>query len=254
MKLKELVQKAPELPLGEEFQSMFDKQAEISYINTVFSPVNIRRLNLKILSNLADTYKLYIDNVKLKLTPTEFTPEKREAYLYKFNNNIAILVSQVIDMVRAANIGPDDIYDYYKTLLTEINLVDNYLFENNTLQTSMQYARHCNIMEQLYNNPEVSLRPAAFGDLPKDSFLMGGKILSPIYGELMSKAMWAITHNAMLAYNMLPKSVEADFDIYQKQVMETWLYIFKFLDFLGYDWDSIGRLYSVFYYSKTTKL
>lgn len=250
MEIIKLVSEAPELPLGKELESIFTMQDALSKRDSVFKPSNSKKLTLEFLGNLSKCYRSYVGVLKEKLKP-DFDENQKTQYIYEFNNLTSLAFVNLIDLLRSVNIGPDDILNYYETLLTELKLGDAYFFEDNILQTCMQYARHNNIMAQIYNNPEINLRPISFRVSTNEHFIHAGRIINVEYSHLLAENYWAITHNTLLANSLLPTDVEKDFTKYQNQLMEVWLYFFKLLDLLGHNWDSIGRLYSVYHYIQT---
>lgn len=250
MELIKLVSEAPELNLGKELESIFTMQDALSKRDSVFKPNNSKKLTLEFLGNLSKCYRVYIKVLKLKLNP-DFDENDKVEYAYEFNNLTSSAFVNLIDLLRSVNIGPDDILNYYQTLLTELKLGDAYFFEDNILQTCMQYARHNNIMAQVYNNPDINLRPISFRVSTNENFIKAGRIINVEYSHLLSENYWAITHNTLIAHSLLPSDIEKDFTKYQNQLMEVWLYFFKLLDLLGHNWDSIGRLYSVYHYIQT---
>lgn len=253
MEIAELVKNAPELDLGNEMQQIFERQNKINYITTLYNKDILKPITQEVMEHLAKCYQLYLGISRLKEKAEGFSDTEMLKYGYKFNYEFSIALSKMVDLVRAAGINEYDILNYYDTLLTQLKLKDAYFFEDNILQTCLQYARHNNIGDQIYNNPMLSLRPIKYKFEGSENFLKAGRILNPLYANLFAENCWATSYNLLLSSSNIPENIESDFERYQNQIMESWLHFFKLADLLGHDWDSIGRIYSVYYYSQTQK-
>lgn len=232
----------PELELGNEFQQMFILSKNLTPGERV-ADLNTFQLVL------GKTYNVYHDMLIITQTvpPNEIDDKVNLNYCIDFNFHTSLALDNLIQVMIKANITPDDILNYYEALLTEINL-KGFLFPENILLTCMQYARHNNIMAQIYNNPEINLRPSRLMDFP-DNFYRGGKVIDPVFDRLLSLQLWEIIYN-ITRYVSDEGKEELD---KHKKLMEVWLQFFKLLDLLGHDFDSVGRIYSVFNYTQKQK-
>jgi hypothetical protein len=253
MEIQQLVKEAPELDFGNELSQIFIKQSEISYISSVYDPRVNRKTMLSFLGNISKAYGLYMGILMAKANPELYDGYDKNKYLYNFNFEIATSLANLIDFVSSVNIGEADINNYYENLLTQLKLDEGFYFPNATLKTCMAYARLQNIRDQVYNNPEVNLRPVVRYNGKDDNFIKAGRIIDEVYANILQLNCWAISHNSILSNLMIPKSIEQSFDQYQNQLMAIWIFYFKLLDLLGHDDDSVGRIYSVYYYSQLYK-
>jgi len=249
MDIKEWVAKAPELEIGKELEQIFDKQLTCSYLPSTFNRDVSLKVSRELTTSIAKCYQLYMGILKSKANPDLFDEAQLTDYTYKFNYEFALSFSKLIDLLRTANVNTDDILNYYETLLTQLKLSDAYFQPEDILLTAMQYGRYNNIVEQVYNNPEINLRKLNLKINLPENFLKAGRIIDPVYGQILAEGCWALTYNILISDTYLPVDIEADFEKYQNQVMESWLYFFKLADLLGHDQDSMGRIYSVYYYS-----
>ena len=250
MDLIEKVKLAPELPMGNELETIFKFQNEIEYVNTLFSPVHIKKMGNKISYYLSEAFEYHYLMIHGVNNNVPDINNKALELIYKTNLSYSKALNALIKFMASCNIGPDDILNYYETLLNELNLSDAYLFKENTLQTCMQYARHNNIQERIYNNPDINLRPIILDKPVDDNFIKACRVKDPYYLSLLSQQSWMVTYSIQRSFAQLPTDIEKDSDPFQKKVMEVWLYFFKLMDLLGHNDDSIGRIYSVYYYLK----
>lgn len=256
--IEKLLKETPELgveTIGKELEVIYKMQAEISYVSSVYKPTVHRKLVLLITGNLSTIRSLYAKKLTSLLEP-QVTDKLISGNNYQYNINFEIgkAIGNFIDLMSATNIQPDDILNYYETLLSSLKLADAYLLGDNILGTAFQYGRHCNVMARVYNNPEVNLRPA-IRDIPTDDdFFKACRILNEGYKDVMDKCLLDTSFSLIEAYKLLPKSIEGNFDPYQNWIMESWLQFIKLLDLLVVDNNSFGRLYSVYYQSKITKI
>lgn len=251
MNLAEIVKEAKELPFGDDLETIFKLQNEIDYVNSsVYNRKLTKKIGYDVVHSLNASYHIYVSMHNLSLKAEKVDSVQKDL-LHSFNYEIAKSLNSIIRLLSSSNVGYDDVKNYYQTLLTELKIADVYFFKDNLMQTCMQYARYNNIMNMLYNNPDISLRPVVISGPVPDEFLRGGRILNRVYLELMRKYYWEFTSQLFLALNKLPTDIEKHFDVYQNQLMEAWLHYFAILDFLSYNHDSVGRLYSILYHIKT---
>lgn len=255
-RIKQLVKDAPDMPIGAirlELEWLFEKQSTISYVSSVYKPQVHRKLALLIMGNLSNIRNLFYKKLK-SIEESAFTDKQvvNEEFTYNANFEVAKALSNFIDLMSATNINPDDIKNYYETILTALKLDDAFMFDS-TLATAIQYGRYCNIQDHVYNNPEVNLRPSVRTFDLVDSFNRGCRIVNHGYLTILDKSLLDNSFSLIEAYKVLPKSIEGNFDPYQNWVMESWLQFIKLIDLLGLDVDALCRVYSVYYFDKTIK-
>ncbi len=241
---KEHVKLAPELSLGGEMEQIWklNNQVGAKYPEDGFGDVTC------FISEIGKAFELYRDVLVAKNNPEKYSSKVLEKYLLTFNYETAQAFDTLIDIFKASNIDTHDILNYYQTLMKEQGIEDSHFFEENLLKTAMGYARVCNIKETIYNNPHINLRPAVLQkEVIEDNFVKAGRIIDPVYGRFITYYCWDITFWITKAINAWPHG-NKDFEKYHEYMMEAWLYFFKYLDLLGHDDDSVGRIYSVYHY------
>jgi hypothetical protein len=231
---EEIVNSTPEVELGCELTSILSPISDTkrSYINTP----------LPALSEAYSRYTWALD--KISNNDNEFDGNLRMNYLLNFNLAMGESLYALSILVTSANIDESSVINYYETLLKERGLYDAIFFNGHPIQTVMNYARNNNIMAQVYNNPDLNLRPIKLGVHQGDNFYKGGKIITPVYTQIYGEQLWQVTH-ALNSLSSIPAL--SDTQKYQESIMELWLQFFKLMDLLGYCWDSVTRVYSVYH-------
>lgn len=251
--IKRSVEEARELFGGDELREIF------SFAETHFKKEDLGKLDLisKALNEFSWSlnlpYKSYKVNLKHWLSG-ELNVEEKLHYVYQFNLDLSKTLDKLINVMVLSNVGPDDILNYYETLLKEWKMEDAFLFEKDVLQTVCQVSRYHNVLLKIYNNPDVNLRInvyreeiKAMGISDSESFIKGGIILNDGFLGLLIQQMWDITYNInklQLTFQDIELNPDT-IDLFHKQLMEIWLHYFRMLDLTGHDANSIGRLYSV---------
>lgn len=200
-------------------QLVFDLLAELSFIHKQYdTAINISRIN---------------------------GSEKEITYLIdECNFRTGKAVTIFAGLLKVSNIGYYDMLNYYDTLLTEKKLKEGYFFDTQVLQTAFQFGRFNNIGDQIYNNPELNLRPINLPKEPEDDFFRGFRILNPALSKMLSIDLWKLSSSLVLATVEL-ESKSPTIEIFHQQIMEAWLRFIKGLDMVGHNWFSFGRVFMV---------
>mgnify|MGYP000995098795 CR=1 FL=1 len=228
----ENIKQIRELPLSEDYLiTMFNLQNEVYYVNSSeYNRKLIKKIGHDLISNLCDAYHVFRSFNESTLKP--LSERNNMHLLIDFNICLSKALATMIRLMSASNMGRDDIANYYETLLKELKLYDAIFFNKDILNTATQYGRHTNIMDHIYNNPDINLRPSVMGKDVFDNFVKGGRILNPSYFQIYLNKNWELTTKIINALNKLPNDNESDFSNYHLQLMESWLHFFSLLDFL----------------------
>lgn len=208
----------------------------------------------RILEELAEGFESHLEmldgweeNMQKNNTPNEKVD--LIPHLQNYNEEMADALHFMVELLIYCNIMTDDIANYYRQLLGELNLDEAFYFETDLLETILQYARYCNINRELYNNPEYRA-PLLISDKDlKDEFLRGGRKISTTIADEHRKQLWDITYSFNIARNMLKnkpwKQTEmmTDQTRFQHQLMEGVLHFFRYMDFIGMTSESIFTIY-----------
>lgn len=165
--------------------------------------------------------------------------------VYITNLHTGAAIKSYIEFMNNFLIDFPSMVNYYEKMLEDKKLKDTYFFEDKMIQTVLGFARYNNIMGMIYNNPEINLRPRHLPKDVDDQFIKAGRILNPILLDFVSRDLWQLTCYGSLALGRINNLKEAHL-----KVMEGWLYLMKVMDMMGHNWDSLGRVYSVYKHYK----
>lgn len=174
-----------------------------------------------------------------------------EGLFREYNEELADILHFLVKLLIYSNIDATSIKSYYLALTTERSL-SNLYFPAHTLDTTFGIALFMNSMDGrlTYLGKEI-----LFGR--DETFLKAGTKVS-IEILLEHKAlMFEVIHNLNKACNTLKnkpwKQTETPTDIgkYQLYLMEAWLWLFKYYQFVGLDAQS---LFSIFWYKNRLNL
>lgn len=251
-KIKQLA-KIPDLELLQELQEMFklswDKDKKGEPKDPVIIAGYLHALPL-LLGEGAGNYLRFLDKVEQHSLIN--IPEKGKLqYLYEFNLGNGNLLRNLVGLTLASKLNNQDIYNGFIGLCNNYQV--DYLIHENQLNTITNFSRFINIQQQVYNNPDVNLRPivqyqvSKEFDLPADElFLHAGKIVNQSFLGLYHRYVF----NILMCCHELNRSlnlgeIELDNQIYNEKIVQLWANIFAMLDGLGHDWNSIQRIYAV---------
>ncbi len=252
-KLKQLA-KIPDLELMQEFPEMFKIAWDDRYLvpegdaEVIGGHLN----NLMIsLGKTAGIYTRFLDKVE-QLTLFAIPEKDKLEYLYSFNLSMGKSIKHLIDLTLFSKLNNQDIHNGFTNLCNQYQ-VEYFITNEHQIQTLTKFARFVNIQQQVYNNPDVNLRPIVHYqahkdfDLPADElFLSAGKIVNGNYLLVYHRHIF----NIMMCCSELSRSLELneikqDNKIFGEKVLQLWVNIFTMLDGFGYDWNSIQRIYIV---------
>lgn len=186
-------------------------------------------------------------------TPLPLIKEKDKLeYLYNFNLNMAKTVNELIRLSVFCMVNNEDIHNGYTNLCREFEL-EEMATQDHQLGTLMSFSRYTNIQSQVYNNPEVNLRPAIYiqaendFDIPtSEAFFTAGKILNSSFLMLYQERIFNIIMACTEFKNSLSLGeIKKDNKIFSEKILQLWVNIFSMLDVMGHNWDSVQRIYSV---------
>lgn len=252
-KLKQLA-KIPDLELMKELEEMFSIAWEDRYAVPVGDADVIgKHLNQVLLSlgNTGGIYVRFLDKVE-QLTLVAIPEKDKLQYLYDLNYSVGRMLRHLIDLTLFSKLNNQDIHNGFTNLCNKYQ-VEYFITEEQPIQTVTKFARFVNIQQQVYNNPDVNLRPIVQYqahkefDLPADEpFLVAGKIVNQSFLGVYHRHVF----NIMLCAYELHRSTELDEikkdnQVFSDKVLQLWVNVFALLDVMGYDWNSIQRVYKV---------
>lgn len=239
------------LPLIRELDIEGDNLQKILEIRGIINVEPIRRIPyisdtiLSIIGSLSDTHRLY--NSAIKISHINGSEREISNFLDDCNLQSGKAFYDFTTLLGLSNIGYHDISNYYNSLLTEKKLKDGYFFDNQMLQTAMQYGRFNNIGDQVYNNPTINRRAINLPHEPEDDFCKAFRILNPALTDILSRDLWELTTSLLLALKQLKES-SPDINKFHLEIMEAWLRFIKCMDIVGHNWLSLGRVFTVYNY------
>lgn len=246
--------KIPDLELMAEFEEMFKKTWEPDMKDIIGSHLAIRNAISQIhygLGEVASLYCRFLDKVE-QVTIFQIPDNEKLRYLYDINLSMGNVVMELVKLTLLSKMNNRDIHNGFTNLCNRYQ--SEYLVtEEHQLQTLTKFARFVNIQQQVYNNPEINLRPIvhyqaqAEFDLPVDEpFLLAGKIVNQSFLGLLHRYVFNVT---MCTYELVRSleldEMKLDNQVYSEKVLQLWLNLFAMLDGMGYDWNSIQRIYTV---------
>lgn len=251
------LEKFDELELFGELKEMFKLASEeIKDISQVYEPEICHKTIANLLYNVGESsfiYCRFLDGIEsVQLTDI---PEKNKLnYLYEFNLSLAKGIKELVRLTIFSKLNNLDIHNGYSNLCKNYE-VEDFITEDHHLKTIMAFSRFINIQYQVYNNPEISLRPMIyiqaendFDIPPSELFFKAGKVLNqtflPVYHRCVFNIVQCCTQ---LSTSIRLSEKTKDNHVYSEKVLNLWVSIFTLMDVLGHDWDSIQRIYSVIY-------
>ncbi len=236
MTLPEQVEKAPHLQLGvDELYQMFALAYLPSAQDLLALKYKITDLHIA-LSNKFASYQRVIS-----LNQIDNKDKEIESLVYETNLSDGKCLFTFIELLCLSGIGFNDVKNYYESLLVNLKLDDAYFFADNMSKTCTAYARHNNIQDHLYNNPEINLRPRHLPGEVNESFILSNRIFDIVLLDILAKDLWKIMLHLGNALNNIKDSKK-----YQIELMESFLRLFKSFDMVGHNADSTGRVFSVY--------
>lgn len=251
-KLKQL-SKVKDLELQQELQDMFriawdaiDK-THVEDGLAIYSRISSLPLTI---AKSAWYYQRFLDKVEQHTIPQIPEKEKLE-YLYSFNMSMGHTLKCLIDLTLLSKLNNQDIHNGFVKLCRDRNIES--LVSSQQIDTLMSFARYVNIQQQVYNNPDVHLRPIVHFqaqkdfDLPVDEpFLHAGKIVNQSYLTVYNQH---IVNILMCIYelhrSLIVDEIKLDREMYSEKVLQLWVNVLAMFDGLGHDWNSIQRIYAV---------
>lgn len=249
----------PDLELMQELPQMFSLAWDNkTYAGTGDSKIMKEHLHdfMVSLGKTSGIYTRFLDKVE-QLTLPAITEKERLEYLYAFNYSVGESIIKLINLTLSSKLNNQDIHNGYTNLCNKYQ-VEYLVTEEQQLHTITKFSRFINIQSQVYNNPEVNLRPIVHYqahidfDLPADElFLVAGKIVNHSFLGIY----YGYVFNLIMCCEELVRSIELneiklDNQVFSGKVLQLWVNTFTMLDGFGYDWNSIQRVYAVTYKSK----
>jgi len=179
-----------ELEIGEEFKQMF-KLGFYQLTNEGLSvklddDEQIHKTLADLIHTLGKTSLIYSKFLEVvEETPLVDIKEKDKLeYLYEFNLSMGYTINHLIRLSIFSGLNNQDIHNGYSNLCNLYELPEM-VTESHQLKTLTDFSRYTNIRSQVYNNPEINLRPAIYiqaendFDIPlSETFFKAGKILN----------------------------------------------------------------------------
>lgn len=171
------------------------------------------------------------------ITNAALQPQPSEKELIEmvkaYNEELADILHLMIKLMIYSNIGSNDIRSYYANLCKEQNLT-NLHFKDNTLQTALGIGLFINGREgrKIRHGKEILLGM-------DEDFTNAGKLISTEILIQHKLFIGEINHYLSLATNTLKNKpwkqtmVKTEVDRYQQMLMEAWLWLFSYYDFVG---------------------
>ena len=259
LKIEEVPQ--PHIPVEKELEEIFRLQKELiePYIgieglpqypidvHTKENQTLIKDFISRVVEELGEafesTLKLY-DYWDLN----NLTVEKVKPELINFNMECSDALHFMVETLIYLNIEPDSIRDYAHQILSENNL--NSASGYGTLNTLLKIARHKNNMVGVIPYPNQRGYDLSFiVETSKDLFTKGGNKISNYQIEMSKALLWEITYWLQVARNCMKNKAwkqteeateESKMQLY---MMEAFLSMIRYFDFLGMTSESIYTIY-----------
>ena len=246
--------KIPDLELLAELEEMFKLTWEPDMKDILGDRLAISRTidSIHYQLGMAGTiYTKFLDKVESS-TIQSIAENQKLSYLYELNSTMGYLLRELVYLTLLSKMNNEDIHNGFTNLCHDYQS-EHFITEMQQLQTLTKFARFVNIQQQVYNNPEINLRPIVHYQAQKDfdlpanePFLQAGKIVNISFLQLLHRYVFNLT----LCTYELKRSLDLgemklDNKIYSGKVLQLWLNVFTMLDGMGYDWESIQRIYAV---------
>lgn len=182
----------------------------------------------------------------------EVKEEFKLDYLYKFNMYTGEMLRTLVELTLVSRLNNQDIHNGFSGL-AKLYEMEDIITDKHELKTLLSVARFINIQFQIYNNPDINLRPmirfsseSEFGVSMNDQFLKCGRIINNSFITEAYRASAVI----LIAVSKLKRShdlkeYEFDKEVYDKILLNLWVAIMVLLDLFGHDWDSAQRVFAV---------
>ena len=205
------------------------------------------------LGKTSGIYSRFLDKLEQQ-TLNDISEKERLEYLYSFNYSVGITLGNLVYLTILSKLNNQDIHNGYTNLCNNYK-VEYFITDCQQIHTITKFSRFINIQSQVYNNPEINLRPIVNYqaqvdfDLPSSElFLVAGKIVNHSFLGLYHRYIF----NLLMCCEELMRSIELneiklDNQVFSSKVLQLWVNTFTMLDGFGYDWDSIQRVYAVAY-------
>lgn len=161
-----------------------------------------------------------------------------------FNMELADTFHFLLDIMLYAHIEADSINNYYNQLLQERGL-EALNFEDFTLKTAFAYARHANaIQATLVSRMSYKVyRGGAPEEIPAGSLIHMENL------QTQARFSWEIVKGLKVVAQLLKNKPwvqsthEVNYQNFARQLMEVWLTIFCFYDYVGLDEIKLADIY-----------